>query len=123
MHGAAHRFTVLLPVPPGGAAEQAQQQQLLDLTRRIVNWEKPAHTVFDVKFFWAFFRLGEARLGTDSILERGSRAPELLPPMRLGQGYLSEGYLAPGHPQNVLDRRVLERDTLVNDSSELEQLT
>ena len=40
---------------------------------------KPAHTVFDIRFYWALNRIGEARLGLDTVLDVGSRAPQLLP--------------------------------------------
>jgi phage tail-like protein len=94
MHDAAHRFTVLLPAPKDRAGRQAEFQRQRELATRIVSWEKPAHTVFDVKFYWAMFRVGAARLGFDTLLDVGSRAPELLSPMVLGQGYLAESYLA-----------------------------
>ena len=43
---------------------------------------------------WALFRAGEVRLGVDTQLGQGSRLPELLPPLVLGQGALAEGRLA-----------------------------
>ena len=55
---------------------------------------------------------GEARLGEDTQLGQGSRAPELLPPLILGQGFLAEGYIAPGHPQNARERNILGRDAI-----------
>jgi hypothetical protein len=65
------------------------------------------HTQYDVKFFWALFRVGGARLGEDTLLDVGSRGPQLLQPMVLGQNYLAESYLAPGYPQNIGGRQVL----------------
>ena len=58
------------------------------------------------------FRLGEVRLGFDTLIQRGSRAPELMTPMIVGQGYLVESYLAPSHPEDVTERWVLGRDRL-----------
>jgi phage tail-like protein len=112
MQRTAHRFTVLLPVPRLQASQPAILQQRLELARRIVELEKPAHTVFDLKFYWAMFRIGEVRLGEDTLLDRGSRAPELMPNMVLGQGYLAESFLAPRHPQDVADRYILGREPL-----------
>ena len=106
----AHRFTVLLPTPK--ALDTEEHQRRVDLAQRIVDLEKPAHTVFDVKFYWAYFRVGEARLGEDTLIDRGSRAPQLLSPMVLGQGYLVESYLAPTYPQDIANRQVLGRERL-----------
>ncbi len=107
MYNTAHRFTVLLPsVDLETIAEQQRRQ---DLVQRIIDLEKPAHTTFEVKFYWAFFRVGEARLGEDTLLDQGSRVPQLMTPMTLGQAYLSESYIASGHPQ---DRTILGRDVL-----------
>jgi phage tail-like protein len=107
MRRAAHRFTVLLPVRGSDTANAEAQQQRRALTERIVNLEKPAHTIFDVKFYWAMFRVGEARLGSDTLIDLGSRAPELTPPMVLDREHLAEAYLAPGHPQSVRERFVV----------------
>ncbi len=92
IEGAAHRFTVLLPAPKNRT--QIEFRQRRELAARIVDWEKPAHTVFDVKFYWAMFRVGAARLNYDTLMDTGSRVPELLTPMVLGQAYLAEGFVA-----------------------------
>lgn len=112
MRRGAHQFTVLLPVTSTEDANSPEQQQRRDLAQRIIDLEKPAHTTYQVKFFWAFFRIGEARLGSDTLIGRGSRAPELFPPMVLGQDHLGESFLAAGHPYNVQDRFVLGRDRI-----------
>jgi phage tail-like protein len=108
--GSAHRFTVFVPVPEGGTANTAAQQTRLELAKRIVDLEKPAHTVYDIKFYWAFFRVGDARLGQDTVLDTGSRSPKLLPPVVLGSSYVASGFLAPGYPQNLKDRQVLNSE-------------
>lgn len=110
VRAAAHRFTVVLPVPRGSAAQE--QRARLEQAMRVVAVEKPAHTVFDVKFYWDMFRVGEARLGVDTLVDLGSRAPELMPAMRLGREYLAESHLAPRPPQDAADRRILGRDSL-----------
>ncbi|HLK37675.1 MAG TPA: phage tail protein, partial [Polyangiaceae bacterium] len=108
----AHRFRVLIPLPPGGSADTAQQQQQLDLVTRLVQLEKPAHTTFDVRFYWAMFRIGQVRLGYDTLLDQGSRIPQLAPSMILGYGHLLEGHLAPGFPQDARHREVAGRNPL-----------
>ena len=112
MHRTAHSFTVLLPVPMSLAFKPDEHQQRLDLSRRIIELEKPAHTVFDVKFYWAMFRVGEARLQLDTIIDQGSRAPQLLPPLALGQGFVGESYLAAPVSD---DRFILGQGPLVKD--------
>jgi phage tail-like protein len=94
MHAQAHRFTVLLPVPPRWRTDTAAQQRRLLRARRVLELEKPAHTVFEVRFYWAAFRLGAARLGSDTLVDLGSRAPQLMTPMVLGQGALAQSHLA-----------------------------
>jgi phage tail-like protein len=94
MQATAHRFTVMLPMPKSETPYSDEHHRRIEIATRIVNLEKPAHTVFDVKFFWAMFRIGEARLGDDTLLDRGSRAPELMPPLILGRNHLAESYIA-----------------------------
>ena len=110
----AHRFSVLVPIPRSADNTEEFRRTRLDLVRRVVELEKPSHTVFDVKFYWALFRVGSARLGEDTLVYRGGREPDLLPPLRLGQGYLAESHLVPGHPQNVEERLIVGRDTLAD---------
>jgi hypothetical protein len=112
MQSTAHRFTVLLPVPASLAFDTDEHQRRLDLCRRIVDLEKPAHTVFDARFYWAMFRVGESRLQLDTLLDQGSRAPQLLPGMVLGRGVVGESYLATPALEDAADRDLLGRDAL-----------
>jgi phage tail-like protein len=114
MRRTAHKFSVLLPTPKSAAFNLGERQRHIDLAKRIVSLEKPAHTTFDVKFYWALFRIGEARLGEDTLLDVGSRAPQLIPNMILGQEYLGESYLSPHPPQDAGDRFILGRNQLGN---------
>ncbi len=100
----AHRFTVLVPVAVDEDA--AARQGRLELVRRVVDREKPAHTRFEVREFWALFRVGQARLGLDTAIDQGGR----LLPLSLGGAYLGESYLPPSHPWGEPDRLVAGRD-------------
>ena len=93
MHRAAHHFVVLLPAPANGANAPDAVAGQLDLARRVVDMEKPAHTTFSIRFYWAMFRVGEARLGLDTLIEYGGRSPQFMQPLVLGQGYLAESFL------------------------------
>ncbi len=97
MHRSAHRFSVLLPRRDTGFAPQREERELA-LAKRIIALEKPAHTIFDVRFFWAMNRLGEARLGYDTQIGAGSRAPQLIPPAILGRNITGAAFV--GGPQN-----------------------
>ena len=109
----AHHFTVQLPVIVSGQVNDVAFQERLALAKRIITLEKPAHTTFDIQYYWAMFRVGDARLGEDTLIGQGSRAPQLLPPMVLGQGYLVESTLVAGHPQNGSERMlVVGRDVV-----------
>ncbi|HEX8114892.1 MAG TPA: hypothetical protein VF516_44485, partial [Kofleriaceae bacterium] len=119
----AHRFTVLLPVVPSEAFAVDTLLARRDLARRIVEIEKPAHTLFDVKLYWAMFRIGEARLGSDTLLHIGSRAPELMPSLVLGQGFLAESYLAASPPESVPERPIVGRDPLGAQRCHIEETT
>jgi len=94
----AHSFSVL--VPEGLTPEEEA------MVERIVNLEKPAHTAFDVRRYWDYFRVGEARLGIDTQLGEESRFQKIV----VGRSYLAEGYLHPPHPMDSGDRVVSDRD-------------
>lgn len=111
-HEAAHRFTVWLPFNGHTLPEVERRTDHLELARRLLELEKPAHTTFDVKFYWALFRVGEARLGLDTVLGLGGRDPALLPTALLGHTFLAETQLAATHPFDVTDRRIVGRDRL-----------
>ncbi|WP_438042899.1 phage tail protein [Sorangium sp. So ce128] len=108
----AHRFTVLVPVPPGGAADEAALRERLRVAERVVALEKPAHTTFNVMFYWAMFRVGRARLGHDTLVDLGGRAPDLLPPAVAGRSYLAQAYVATALPDGAVDRRRISESTL-----------
>lgn len=108
----AHSFMVALPVPPSETGNAPDYQERRRLAERLIELEKPAHTVFNVKFYWAMFRVGDARVALDTQIHQGSRAPELLDAAVLGQSYLAEAYLAPRPPHDATDRSVLGRDPI-----------
>jgi hypothetical protein len=102
---AAHRFRVLLPVSVdvrelAPAAAVADRRQLLALAQRVVDLEKPAHTTFDVRFYWDAFRVGEVRLGIDTLVDLGSRSPLVLSSTVLGQAVLGTTLLDRGEPSH-----------------------
>jgi phage tail-like protein len=106
---AAHQFTVYLPLAPGDAQSTTAQLSKLGLAQRVIELEKPAHTAYEIKFYWAFFRVGEARLGEDTVLDQGSRAPELLLPAVLGDTYTGSAYLSSELPGEPRRRRFLKQ--------------
>ena len=107
---AAHRFTVLLPMPPQDAEGRSPEERRA-IAERVVELQKPAHTTFDLRFFWAAFRLGEARLGEDTLLDLGSRDPRLRQPVVLGREHAGESYLGgePGPAPDEVGRNPLNR--------------
>jgi phage tail-like protein len=104
MRRGAHRFTVLVPVAPGDDREAQRRRR--ELARRIALIEKPAHTVVETRLYWAAFRVGEARLGTDTLLGQGSRFTALV----LDRGELAASHLGWTEPWNVRGRMVVGRD-------------
>jgi hypothetical protein len=100
----AHHFVVLLPMKVGLTKDSQVYQDRLTLAKKVVEMEKPAHTTYDIRLFWALFRIGEARLGLDTQLDYGSRNPNFPAPFVLGQDSLAEGYLASGSPPLPSDR-------------------
>ncbi len=102
----AHRFAVLVPTTTlGGSKRQGPDPEVV---RRLVDLGKPAHTAFEIKEYWSLFVIGEARLGVDTVIDRGSRLSAVL----LGQSRLAAATLAEPYPWNVEDRFVTGRDRL-----------
>lgn len=91
----AHRFVVLLPT--------TVDQRTRGLVERIVNLQKPAHTACSIRQYWALLRVGEVRLGIDTVLGRGSRFDTF----QLGQTALAEGVLGAAFPYALTSRTVL----------------
>ena len=104
IHRYAHTFSVLVPTPPGELP--LEQNERLAFVRRIVELEKPAHTEFEVKPYWALFRVGGVRVGLDTLVAEGSRYVAML----LGDVALADGHLAWTHPWNLTDRAIVGRD-------------
>jgi phage tail-like protein len=102
--GRAHRFSVLLPrIRVDSALED--EAVLLAQARRIVEVEKPAHTRFDIRFYWAMNRIGDAKLGLDTSIGQGSRAPELIPGAVLGRAYTGAAFIGgPASPPKGRER-------------------
>ncbi len=78
----------------------------------VLNIEKPAHTIFDIRFYWAMFRIGEVRLGDGIPLGRGSRIPSLMAPLVLGRGFILDNTLDAAYPANLRNRFITNRDSL-----------
>jgi hypothetical protein len=89
----AHRFSVLLPTS-GPLADEAALARQIEFALRVMQLEKPAHTAFDVRPYWAMFRIGQARIGLDTLLGAGSRAPELAPQLVIGSGRVGASRVA-----------------------------
>ena len=93
----AHRFTVLIPT----TLEETKRR----LVEQIVELEKPAHTAFTIKQYWAMFRVGEVRLGIDTVLGRGGQFETF----ELGRSALAEAALAETFPYSITNRTVLRK--------------
>ncbi|HEX8407353.1 MAG TPA: phage tail protein [Thermoanaerobaculia bacterium] len=109
----AHRFSVFLPLPPGST----DAPRRIDVARRVLELEKPAHAQFSVDFYWTWFRLGEARLGEDSVVDLGSRSPSLIAPYVVGGTRIGAGYLATHTPRLGPGRMILGRSCRRSPSS------
>jgi len=104
MERAAHRFTVLVPVRLEDGPERQLERR--GIAERVTQIEKPAHAAFDVKLYWGLFRVGEARLGLDTLIGAGSRSTALI----LDRGLVGGGHLGFAEPWNVRDRFVVGRE-------------
>jgi phage tail-like protein len=102
----AHLFTVVVPVQLTDSPDTQLARR--NLATRIAAQEKPAHTDFEVKLYWAMFQVGEARVGLESVVGPSSRFAALV----LGSNSLAESYLGFTEPWNVRGRIVAGRDQL-----------
>ena len=82
------------------------------MAEEALNIEKPAHTIFDIRFYWAMFRIGEVRLGDEIPLDRGSRVPSLMAPFVLGRGFILDNTLDAAYPTDLQNRFITDRDSL-----------
>ena len=64
---------MLLPLAPGEDPWGDEAQARRAVAERVVALQKPAHTAFEVRFQEATFRLGEARVGEDTRVDRPAR--------------------------------------------------
>jgi phage tail-like protein len=104
---AAHRFAILMPTDP--SERPASRLARMDRARAVIAREKPAHTEFELRFFWSLLQVGAARLGLDTIVGEGARFAAIV----LDQTPLGEGFLAESHPWAVRGRRVVGRDAVM----------
>jgi phage tail-like protein len=102
----AYRFSVVVPVQL--TDDLNTQTQRLNLAQRIAQNEKPAHTDFDVKLYWAAFCAGESRVGLETVVGPSSRFAAMV----LDQTQLAGSYLSFIPPWNVSGRIVAGRDQL-----------
>jgi phage tail-like protein len=105
IQASAHQFTVFLPMPLGDAQNVMAHRAKMNLAQRVIDLEKPAHTSYKVKFYWAFFRVGDARLEEDSVLDYGSRSLQLLRSMVLGNSYVGSGLVSQTERRQFLRQR------------------
>jgi phage tail-like protein len=108
----AHRFTVLVPVRPEDSDDDRARR--LSRVERVVLVERPVHTDYEIKPYWAACRVGEARVGLDTVIGEGSRFVAVV----LGRDRLAAGYLSSRPPGDVPDRLVVGRDRVHPDRGE-----
>ena len=102
----AYRFSVVVPVQLQDDLDTQTQRRAL--AQRIAQQEKPAHTDFDIKLYWAAFCIGQARVGLETVVGPSSRFAALV----LDQTELAASYLSFVEPWNVRGRLVAGRDRL-----------
>jgi phage tail-like protein len=103
---AAHRATVLVPIRFEDSDEVRDQR--LGRVRRVVEVHRPAHTLVEVAPYWAACRVGEARVGLETIVGEGSRYVDLV----LGADRLARAITPGGTTWRFDDRVVVGRDRI-----------
>lgn len=100
----AHRFSVLVPVSADDT--EAERERRAGKVRRVVEVERPAHTAFTVTSYWAAMRVGEARVGLETVVGEGSRFVALA----IDRDRLAQAYVSGGPGWNERDRVLVGRD-------------
>jgi phage tail-like protein len=100
----ASRFTVVVPVQFTDSV--TTQTQRLALAQRVAQNEKPAHTDFSVRLYWAAFCVGQARVGLETVVGPSSRFAAMV----LDQSLLAASSLGFVLPWSVRGRVVAGRD-------------
>ena len=103
---AAHRAVVLVPMRIDESDDERERR--LGRVRRVVATERPAHTLVDVQSFWAALRVGEARVGLETVVGKGGRFVELV----LGRDRLAQAVVPGGDTWRLDDRLVVGRDRI-----------
>ncbi|MGY1757952.1 phage tail protein [Geodermatophilus sp. SYSU D00803] len=103
---AAHRFTVLVPVQLD-EPDEAQRDHLARVAQ-VVERERPAHTAYEIRPYWAAFQVGAARIGAETTVGPSSRFAALV----LGEGRLAGARVGGRSPWDVSDRWVVGRDRI-----------
>lgn len=108
----AHRFRVVLPLPEG-ALDLDTLNRRRGAVQRAVQRDQPAHTVSEVRFGFELFRVGEARLGLDTLLDDQHALQRALGALGrrpiLGSAELGQARLETSRPPPPADRVGLDR--------------
>jgi hypothetical protein len=100
----AHRFSVLVPVRPEDT--ESDRARRIGKVRNVVQVERPAHTAFTVQTYWAAMRVGDTRVGLDTIVGEGSRFVALT----LDRDRLAQAFVSGAAPWSERDRILVGRD-------------
>jgi hypothetical protein len=98
---------VLIPTVSGtrltaspSPADLEKSRRRRDLAVQVVRREAPAHCQFAVRLYASAFRVGGSRVGSDTLLGLGARAPDLYDETILAGAFVGEAFL---HARPPLD--------------------
>jgi hypothetical protein len=73
----------------------------------VLRLEAPAHCRFEVRLYASAFRVGGSRVGSDTLLGLGSRAPEFYDDVILDAAFVGEAFLRARPPLDAPGLTVL----------------